>query len=295
MEMGISFLEVNVRIFLIFCSLWALSGCSNFFAQTANKETDAAYYEDAVKYVNELEYDKAIEAIGKMSTGGQATKESRETLAGAYAGKCGLDFISFFQGIGSAGSAAFFKMFMSAFDQVSVDPASCTQAETIMKSFGSTASERTSDQNLFLAVLSMAKIGTYLRALADTDSTDNLGDGNMDTDFKVCDSTAPVTIPAGSIAPFYISDDNMKEVITGMALILQNITAVAAVLSGTSMDALSTFETTCAALPDSPCSATDTASVSANAVTAFRGLLATTSMGIGACGDSSGITCCPGN
>jgi hypothetical protein len=287
-EMGISILKRILPLILMF----NVVACSNFFTTTAKKDSDEALYEDAVKLVNSYEFDAAITKLLSMSTAAQTGVAYRNTLAGAYAGKCGLDFISFLNGISTGGSSAFFASFMAGFTGTAVDPDACVDAQNVILSFGTLASERTSDQNLFLAILSMAKIGTYLRSVADTDGTGNLGNGTVDTGFDVCASTAPGAPGAGSLAPFYLSDTQVAEVITGLSLILQNIAAVTAVASGTSFDALASFEATCALIPGNPCSVTDATAVTAPMIAAFRKLLDTTAIGIGDCADSSGALCC---
>jgi hypothetical protein len=281
-------------IFIFIVSIFSLNtSCSNFFEPLSKKDSDAALKESATKKIDSGDYDGAITDILSMSSSYQAKTEIKEALAGAYAGKCGLDFISFVQGLGSGASSAFFGTFMGAFKGITVHPASCALAESVMMSIG-TSSTRTGDQNLFMAILAMAKVGTYLRSLADTDSTGNLGDGAADTTFSICSSSAPGSVPVTSLAPFYVSDANMAQIITGMSQMLDNIASVTAVISGsTAVDALDQFKTTCNAIPGSPCSVFDPDAVTAPMIAAFRKLIDTAAIGIGSCPDATGALCCP--
>ncbi len=264
-------------------ALLVAAGCGgNVFQLTAKKDTSEAIYQDARNSLNGLDYDTAITKLVALQTADvsfylRCEKVDgvkicpREDLAGAYASKCGLNFVSFVSALSSS-SGSPFLFFMKKFQNVAVVPAQCYEAQKVIETFGASSSVRTSEQNLFMAVLGMAKIGTYLRDAADKDQ-----DGTTDATFTSCDSTL-------------ISNEYLKQVMTGMGLIIDNVAAVTAVLSGSSsaLTDLDTIKTTCGA----PCIITDPTSSNFNE-TVTRALLRSSDKGIE---PSSGCTfplCCP--
>lgn len=245
-------------------------GCGgNLFQLTAKKDTSDAIYQDARSALNNLDYDTAISKILELQT-----KDStyylrcekvdgvkvcpREDLAGAYASKCGLNFVNFVSSLTSS-SGSPFLFFMQKFKSIAVAPSNCYEAQKVIESFGASASARTSEQNLFMAILGMAKMGTYLREVADVDQ-----DGSTDATFDSCDSGK-------------ISEDYLRQVVSGMGLVIDNLAAVSAVLSGNSsaLTDLDTIKNTCG----SACSITDPNSSSFNA-TVTRNLLKSSDKGI---------------
>jgi hypothetical protein len=110
-----------------------------------------------------------------------------------------------------------------------------------------------------MAVLGMAKMGTYLRDAADTKQ-----DGSADATYNSCNSAS-------------ITTDYLRQVISGMGLVLDNLVAVSAVLSGNSsaLTDLETIKATCGAA----CSITDPNSASFDE-TVTRVLLRSSDKGI---------------
>lgn len=259
------------------------SGCGgNFFQLTAKKDTSEALYQDARDSLNDLDYDTAISKIVEIKT-----KDSsfylrcekvdgikicpREDLAGAYASKCGLNFVTFVSSLTSS-SGSPFLFFMQKFQTVTVSPSNCYEAQKVIESFGATSGARTTEQNLFMAVLGMAKMGTYLRDAADVNQ-----DGNADVTYSSCSSTS-------------ITTDYLRQVMSGMGLVLDNLAAVSAVLSGNS-SALTDLETIKAACGVA-CSITDPNSSSFDE-TITRKLLRSSDNGIEPSSGCTLITCCP--
>lgn len=260
---------MGTKIIGIFFLFFILGCGGNLFKLTAKKDTSEALYQDARSALNTLDYDTAITKLLEIQT-----KDStyylrcekvdgmkicpREDLAGAYASKCGLNFVTFVNSLASSTGSPFL-FFMQKFTSVSVVPDKCYEAQKVIETFGASASLRSSEQNLFMAILGMAKMGTYLRASADTDQ-----DGSADATYDSCDSTK-------------ISDDSLRHVISGMGLVLDNLTAVTAVLSGNSsaLTDLDTIKATCG----SACEITDPNSSSFNA-TVTRNLLKSSDKGI---------------
>lgn len=260
----------------------------NFFKDVSSKTSDAAKYEDALKAIDNGDYTSAIALIEGTSTPFLAQTNVIQTLAGAYAGQCGLDFIGMITGLGSS-SGAPFLFFMQAFQTISVIPASCATAQTKMELLGN-STQRTGDQNLFMFFLGIAKVGTYLKARADANS-----DGTSDHAHISC---------ANQGGP-YFADADMNQIITGLGLIFDNITAVSASIGGsTAITALNGFKSTCQTLTGIPnCAVTDPASVAITAPvrSVFRELIQTSDFGIESSCTSAqigipagaGTICCP--
>ncbi len=263
-----------VSLILITSAGVVLSSCGgNFFQLTAKKDTSEAIYQDARSALNNLDYDTAISKITELQT-----KDStfylrcekvdgikvcpREDLAGAYASKCGLNFVNFVSSLTSS-SGSPFLFFMQKFKSIAVSPSNCYEAQKVIESFSASSTGRTSEQNLFMAILGMAKMGTYLREVADVDQ-----DGSTDATFDSCNSAK-------------ISDNSLRHVISGMGLVIDNLTAVTAVLSGNSsaLTDLDTIKTACNAASPGACSITDPNSASYNS-TVVRNLLKSSDKGI---------------
>ena len=287
---------------LLLCCLFAfqLISCSNIFEKAASKTTDEAILEDATKALDSLNFDSAISKFSELSTEYKTRQDVIEQWAWALAGKCGMDFITFFTNLGQAtlSGSTIFRYFMSAFDQVVIDPASCKLAEEKMNEISPSPSSRNANQNLFMMILGMVKIGTYLRYEADRDSTSSLGDGSMDAGFDACTVSA-TDLPANPPVIGQFSDNDIKQIVTGLGQVIMNFTAVGASVLGTDATAaLSGLTTTCAALPTNPCNITDPANVDATTVTLMRQLLHTAptnpalALGIGGCTNADVTQCC---
>ena len=255
----------------------SLSCGQNTYVDMAIKDSEDAVFEDALKLINRQEYAAAISKIQSLPTSYQANTEVREALAGAYAGHCGMHFIQLVTQLGETSSRTVFSQLMNVYRTNSSPPlASCLQAESLMKSFGN-ASVRTADQNFFMLIYGFAKIGLYLRSLADTDQ-----DGTKDAGLNICDSNS-------------LSDNNVKELFTGMGLILENFAGVTSQIAnanaGTGITSISTLCTTLG----TSCAITETTSVDGTMVGAMRDILNSDSIGIGSC-NLTGVAmagCCP--
>lgn len=270
-----------------------ISGCSNLFTNFATKDSDAALYEDATKLLNAGDYDAAVLKFQQLSAAYLADNEVRKYYAGALAGKCGLDFTGLLDAMSSAdlSTTPFFQYFMNLYDGVSVDPASCTAAEEQIKAIWASRSA-TSGEQLFMVLLSMAKIGTYLRSKADNDDgTDNLGDGTTDAAFNGCTNTDDDD---------HLTDEEVTEVVTGLSLLLTNIADVGANFGAGVTGSTSTITTFCGLLTPNPCATTEAANVTPAQVATMRDMLATSPafipfpVGIGSCASPTNFEdCCP--
>lgn len=245
-------------------------GCGgNIFQLTAKKDTSEAIYQDARNALNKSELDVAITNLMTLSTKDpvfylRCEKIDgikicpREDLAGAFASKCGLDFVNFVSSLANS-SGSVFLFFMKKFQNVTVYPEFCYEAQKVIETFGVLSGSRTSEQNLFMAILGMAKMGTYLRSAADTNQ-----DGEVDSLYNSCESAS-------------ISTDYLRQVISGMGLVIDNLAAISAVQSGNSsaLTDLDSIKNTCG----STCSITDPNSSSFNE-TVVRVLLRSSDKGM---------------
>ncbi|MGZ5279341.1 MAG: hypothetical protein ACXWC9_05335 [Pseudobdellovibrionaceae bacterium] len=262
--------------------------CSNVFQGMANKTSDEALFEDVNNLVDAQDWDTAIEKLEALSDDYKTRTDVREAWAGVYAGKCGLNFIEYFGTLGEADLSAttLFGYLMNAWTGQSVSASHCTLAQTKMEEISVDPADRTSGQNLFMAVLGMVKIGVVLRTYADRNGTDGLGDGTAE--INVCTNDA-TNLPA----------DAVTEVVTGLGLITTNLVYLTAVLSNDSITgAFDTVDTVCTAFPGT-CGKVLAADVTDGDRDTFRDLLNTSSanttapLGVGACTDNLVVPCCP--
>ncbi len=263
-----------------FLFLLSLSSCSqNAFLESAKKDTDEARIFEARKLMNQSRWAEAITAIQATSTAMQAKRETKATLASAYAGKCGLNLIQMADRISSAGSAALFPILLTALrtaDAAAIT--SCQLAETTLLSISTSAASRTADENTLLAFVGFAKIGAVLALYADTDD-----DGSAQVAFNPCNTGE-------------LPDAMLREVGTGVTIAVASLGA-----SGTSIgSALSTsVSSACTALAGVDpaynfCSITDPVGFSANQVKAIGGLVRSTdSPGLGTCAGDIATCVCP--
>lgn len=293
------------KILVIITILSLTTSCSdpNVLTEFSQQESDEAFFMEAKKKINRMEWTAALDILeNKISSGFQQQLKVKEARAGAYAGRCGFTFADILGNIQNTPSAEIFPFFMSIFAGTTVIPGACDSAIAIMTSLGD-VTERTNDQNLFISILGMARIGTILQSKLDGPVADGIPDGAYGTDYNVCHNYSggsatdgwpalpfPLpAMPAPEAEPATgrtLSDDDVKKVASGIGLIFENISALGAAMSGanSTLDSLEDALTMCEDLPGSPdCIVTDTALVSAELLYATRILLSDSSMGFGVC------------
>lgn len=255
-------------------------GSTNFFESFSKQDSDEALLQDALLLIDESNFDQAISKLSQISSDYKENSETKtkfyETNAAAYAGKCGLIFTDFASSFG--GSGGFIAQARNAFLGKLVDAPSCGLAQASMEALGSNA-VRTANQNFFMAILGLAKLGTLLRA-----SSDSTNSGTADPLWSGC------AVDAGG--GHGISDDDVKFAFTGLGLLLDNLAAIGGSVSGLDSAALSTFADTCATLVGVPCSLTATSSVTDPMVKVFRKIIDSPTDGIGSCSNAVGAICC---
>ena len=254
------------KMFFVFLfSISFLVGCSaNFLKELADKNADDAIIYDAQKAVNEQNYDSAIDLLTvKLSASGQTQVAARETLASAYAGKCGLNFIDFVDGLASASSGSAFGLVSSPFVGTVVYPNYCLLSLQTLDLIGPTET-RTTDQNAFASVVGMVLMGSATRLHTDNDPTD--GDGNEDATDISCTLT----------------DAQVDNVILGYGYMAKNFSALSTdQIGSSSSDTISDSIDACAQVAGSSCEITDPAAITNDLRKTMRDLLNTIEYGVG--------------
>ena len=267
-----------------------MTGCSNVFDSLSNKNTDDALYEAGVIALNNSDWDLAITKFTAISATYFTAEEKKLNVAGAYAGRCGLNFASYAANLGSMnmGANTLFQFLMKQWTQIAVNPSDCQTAEDWINAISPLTTGRSATANFDMMILAMAKMGIYVRANADIDAAGNLGDGNVDATFSSCTTTGPA---AGPIAAGITAAD-AASIVSGFANFLVNATASLALLSANLQAAVAAMNATCAALTVNPCTMTDASTVTAGGIAAIRDLLDTAAAGVGACVNADPNTCC---
>lgn len=265
-----------------------LSACANVFEPASNKTSDEALYEDAVKLLDDGNYDGALAKFSGLSASFAKKTAVRQNWAGAFAGRCGLNFVQYLTSLGQdiTGTPTFFQFLASAFDGVAVHPEACTQAEAKIKEIWA-ADAPTASQQLFMAILSLAKMGAIVRSVTDNNENGGLGNGTTDAEFDACNN-------ASSTDPDQINDAQVVELVTGLSLFLQNIAGFSAQLSGDVDDLKIALETGCSAMTPNPCATTEASGVTTAMIESTRRILDHPLIGVGVCAQLDPNNCCPG-
>ena len=277
------------RFFIIMAILCTTTSCEeqpNFLVDFASKNSDAAIYEDAKKKLDDRDWDAAITKMTvDMSATYRARVDVKETLAGAYAGKCGLEFVNLINSLSTSNTISqLYNFFITIMKNRLVVPVACDSAQTLIESLG-TSANRTADQNLFLTILGMAKAGAWIRIKADQDNA-GLGTGTMDAGFDPCNATV-------------FPDENVIKATVGLGLVFNNLSTVSSRLAGSTVNDINNFNSNCLtalqALDNTitSCDLTDVAFVTSK-VSFFRSLINEgTTVGIGGCTTDTPFTACP--
>lgn len=277
--------------YLIFIPLVWLSSCGDnaFEPYAQNSTTDEAVLYDVETLMNDQDYAGVISKIGGQSSAFKARTDVMEYLTEAYLGKCGFQFLEFFSDFGGVSDTQLFRKFTYAFSGRSVSPSDCYTAQLKAEELTSASEKKT----MLLLFVGMAKFGTYLRASLDVDGSAGTGNG---------------TAEKSACLKANISDADMKQVITGLGLILQNFAGLLGDLLGADTStAIASFQTSCeASLGAGNCTLTDPTVAGFNndvdtdangsndsnsKILAFRAIIdASSSMGLGTCNAGENAT-----
>ncbi|MGZ3774580.1 MAG: hypothetical protein ACXVCY_02025 [Pseudobdellovibrionaceae bacterium] len=225
-------------VFIILMSLVITTSCGqpNVLTSYSNSTSDAAIFQNAQTKVNNGDWDTAISIITtQLSASYQARSDVKETLMYAYGGKCGISFLTLVNGMKNVSSSQMFKFALQLFAGTTVDLTACDNAYTTLASIGA-ASVRTTDQNIYAAILGLTRMAATLHARMDTDAS-GAGDGVVDTGWDSCVVTTAVN---------RLSDADMDRIVSGIGLIFENMTALGSVLSsGSASSAFTSALTAC--------------------------------------------------
>jgi hypothetical protein len=266
-----------MRSVLIAALSLSVLSCTNILSSVANKNTDEAIVFDAQQDMNSLSYTAAITKLLSLSASYQTRRDVQGLLAAAYAGRCGLNLLTFAQSIASLGATTPMVDFLS---QMSVSSAAkevdCETAETILTTLGSTPATRTADENVLLAFIDFAKIGSILSQYADVNH-----DGAPDPAFDPCNVAL-------------LPDAEARQIATGLTIAIGSLQGLS-IASGITAS-VTGYCTSLKNLPGmiDPCSKTTTAAFTVSEIKAINGLVKTNFFGVGSCADATLATCvCP--
>lgn len=247
---------------MVFLSILQLSCAQNVFTGFSTTTSDAALLVDARTALNNQDYQVAIDIIlNQLSNEGRQKTEAKELLAGGYAGKCGLNFLSFIESLSKAATGTAFILTSAPFVGVVVDPASCLLALNTMNSIAPSAS-RTTSQNVFAAIAGMSLMGSATRLYTDNSPTN--GNGTQDSAGISCTLT----------------DAQVDDVILGFGFMSENFSALGTSQLGANGAAFSDLMNLCSTLGTS-CNVTSASSITPTLRTVFRKLMNTVEYGVG--------------
>lgn len=258
----------NILYLFFFSGLFMTSCGPNALSGLGSESSDEYYLEEALKANNAQSYDQAINILlNKLSSGGKSTIKAKELLAGAYAGKCGFNFINYTTALSAvSGTTTAFGTAMKPFVGVQTTPSYCLSALQTMDTLG-TPGQRTANQNAFTSITGLVMMGASLRTYADASPVN--GDGVMDGANFICSAAN-------------VSNDKMDDIIVGFGYFSTNFAYVSASLLGSSsFSSLNDIVTMCNSVSGVTCSVTNKANVSSATRDTIRDFINTTEYGIG--------------
>lgn len=243
----------------------------NLYQAMSGKTSHDAIVEDVKNLTNELRFTEAI-ALIEANPSLVTTRNDKLLFAAAYAGGCGLTFASVFDSLSTA-SGSPMNFAKNAFTTTPVVPAYCYNAQQWIEAIG-TAGNRTTNENIAMFLIGFSKVGTYLRNRADADM-----DGVLDGGYDSCSNAS---LPRAEV----------KQIITGFGLMIENLAAIGTNLSGGFSGDISNINTACTAL-GLACNVTNPTGISDADADEFRDAIKsrTTDLGIESCVISP--VCCP--
>lgn len=257
---------------LILISFFITACSGNLLDEIADKDTDEAVYFQAKQEINAGNYTTAIGLLESLSSSFLADRDRVPVYASAYSGRCGLVFLTLLNTMQNAAGGTVFTTLMGAFPgALATNVQDCINSETILEGIGD-ESARDGDENLLMAFTSLAKVGTILSSLADTDD-----DGVPDATFDQCD--------AGDLP-----ENMVREFGSGMSTAILSLSAIGTSYIG---DAVTDVNALCALDPNlnAFCSTTDPAAFTAAEVQALRYAIGSSDFGINSCGGNDFNAC----
>lgn len=275
---------------LVILGVFIITSCEqpNVLTEFSNTTSDEALYLEAKQKMNDFDWNRAISILTtELSADYRIRTEVKETLMHAYGGKCGILALDLIASLNEATSSKMFEVSLQIFGGQSVDTSACDNSFDTLMSISSDSTQRTSDQNLFAAILGLSKMATNIHVKFDTESS-GLGDGVVDAGWDSCpDSTDPARL----------SDAEVKKIISGVGLIFENLTVLGSELtSGTASASLTDALNSCeSVLGVGNCTIVDEAAVTPEVRRFFRRMISSSAVGYGTCdiSDSTTPSCCP--
>jgi hypothetical protein len=263
--------------------LAAALGCSVNILEAFSDETDADYIlVEVKKSINKQDFAAALSQYQTLPASAQAQRENKLLLATIHLGLCGLsNFLQFIEDLG-ANANPLLKMFMATFGGATVaNYSSCIDAENAIKSISDSAGDRSVEENLIMAFIGMAKMGSILANKFDVNA-DGATDGGLDA----CDNTSPL--------PSALA----KEVATGFGNMMLSLAATAGA-TAVGADQFAAFNAACTALNTlgpslNFCGVYDTANVTASMEKGVRSMIKESQdvgLGVSCTGNLSSCNC----
>lgn len=255
-------------------------GCGqNVFREFSDRNSDPAKLFEARRLLNAQNWSAAIDTLGTLSSGALAARDVQLTLASAYAGRCGLNFITKIDALVNNASGNLFAQLLGIYRSATATQVQdCVTAESTVLQLAQTATARTSDENLFLSMVELAKVGSIFGEFADLNS-----DGSVDVGFDACD---PADLPEASL----------RQVGTGLTITLSSLAQTSSELVNSIGGSLTTICDDLEAFDPALnfCGVTDPSAFTAVQLRAIGGLIRSTDYpGLGTCAGDP-ITCaCP--
>ncbi|MBT4761254.1 MAG: hypothetical protein HOO06_06115 [Bdellovibrionaceae bacterium] len=268
-------------IFYILISVTMNSCGGNILTGMSDTTSDAALLYEISLLNNAGDFATALTKYGQLTVIEKAKRETKFLLATVYGGLCGFDFFTFVEALSAGSANNLFKILMDAFPastKASID--NCILAETAILAIDTNVANRTSDENLFLFFIEMAKMGNILNKHFDTDD-----DGTVDVGLDACSTT---DLPN-------VTDLYAQHMVTGFAQMSINSAAASdSALSG----ATAGLEGACTLARDTLgqdiCAASDVATVTINEQKVLRSLIKendSIGIGVNCTGDTSACNC----
>ena len=259
-------------------SVVSLGSCKNAFDEGSKKNSNEGYYFDAQQLIDKRDYTGAITKLNALTPAFKARRDVVATTASAYAGRCGLDFLSLAKSISDNPSLRIFPVLLLNFSASTTGSITdCSQAETLMRTLAPADdfTQLTRDEAAFLAMVSLSKIGSIMGTYADLDKN-----AVADPGFDSCNTTQ-------------LPDARARD--TAVSL---NLAAAALNASGTTVggSTFSNLNTACASFPagTSPCGIYDPNALTVNQVKVVGGLIkAQDIVGLGTCANTTQMCTCP--
>ncbi len=262
-----------LKSILLLCVTGTLLSCGgNVFQAMSGKTSHNAIIEEVRNLTNEQRFAEAI-ALIELNPTLETNRDEKLIFASAYAGGCGLTFASIFESL-SAAAGSPMEFSKDAFTTTVVNPENCYDAQLWIESIGA-AGDRSTNENIAMFLIGLAKVGTYLRNRADADM-----DGVLDAGYDSCDNT---DLPI----------EEVKQVITGFGLMIENLASIGTNISGGLSGDITSVGAACAVL-GLACNVTDPTGVSDADANSFRDAIksdSATDLGIESCSISP--ACCP--